>query len=230
MASDERSGSRLPVILIPLKPSYEKPERRNHLVPSESYDKIDATTVSHGKMGTDGRLWVGENAFPGLLGLSPPKAAYVFENQIQASDKLEDGGDSYAHSSAVVALLDKKSQETTNADTQAKLQYARDTLINASDSDQAQNLRRKRDTFTDRELPKLRKARGGSIDELTGEPLGPGAAFHHVQPREIHTSPEDALDPGMGRLLNRDSHIEVHKEGVYDEKMFAAYKAKRNKT
>jgi hypothetical protein len=34
----------------------------------------------------------------------------------------------------------------------------------------------------------------------------------------------------MGRLLNPESHREVHKEGVYDEKMFKEYKAKRNKT
>lgn len=230
MPTDEKSGSRLPANLHPLKPSYEKPERKNTLVPSESYDNIDKTMVSYVRIGTDGCAWVPEGAFPGLFGLSPKKAAYVFENQIPDSDKREDGDDSYAHSSAVVALLDKKSQETTNADSQAKLQYARDSLISASDSDQAQNLRRQRDTFTDRELPKLRNARGGSTDELTGDPLGPGAAFHHVNPRELHTSPEDALDPGKGRLLNRETHIEVHKAGLFDERMFEDYKARRNET
>lgn len=230
MPPDEKSGSRLPVILYPLNSSYEQPKRRNPLVPSESYDKIDQTILSDVKIGTDGCAWVSESAFPRLFDLSPKKASYVFENQIPDSAKREEGEESYAHSSAVAGLLDKKSQETTNADTQAKLQYGRDALISASDSDQAQNLRRQRDTFTNRELPKLRNARGGSADELTGDPLGPGAAFHHVNPRELHTGPEDALDPGKGRLLNPQTHREVHKECLFDEKMFEDYKTRRNKT
>ncbi len=227
MPDDEKSGSRLPVRFDPLSPTYKRPERKNALVSSENYDKIDEAISSAVKLGSDGVAYVSDDAFPALFDVSPKKAAYIFQNQIPDMDKREDGENNYAHSSAVVGLLDKKSQEVRNADTQAKLQYSRDSLIAASDSDQAQNLRRQCDTFTRRELPKLRQARGGCEDELTGEPLVPGAAFHHVNPRELHTDPQDALDPGKGRILNRVTHTEVHQKNLYDEQMFEDYKQTR---
>ncbi len=230
MSGGEKGGSRLPIVLHPLGNAYAKPERRNDLVPPESYDKIDEATESQVKLGTDGVAYVSENAFPVLFDVSKAKGTYIFENQIPDSAKCEFNGESYAHSGSVVGLLHEKAQETRNADTQAKLQYGRDSVINAADSDRAQDLRRKCDTFTQRELAKLRVARGGNVDELTGEPLRPGAAFHHVYPRELHTSPIDALDPGKGRLLNRETHAEVHREGLYDERMFEEYKNKKGKS
>ena len=228
MANNEDSSkSRLPVLLKDVDKTYRAPERRNDLVPRKKYDALDKTVVSEVKLGTNGVAYVGEDAIPALFQLTPAKAAYIFENQLPSEGKRNFNGKNYAHSADVVGLLDKKAQEVRNADTQALLQYSRDSLLNISDSAQAQDLRRKCDTLTARELPKLRKARGGEIDELSGKALGPGAAFHHVNPKEIHTDPEGALNPDKGRNLNTDSHKEVHRQGLNDEAQFEAYKAKK---
>lgn len=229
-SDEEKQKSRLPVVFKDVEPNYTKPERRNDLVCADKYDSIDKTASQGVKLGTNGVAYVDETAFPELFQLSESKGLYVFENQIKNEEKRNYGGKSYAHSSAVVGLLDKKAQEVRNADTQSLLQYARDSLINISDSAQAQDLRRKCDTHTARELPKLRKARGIKHDELTGDPLRPGAAFHHANPKEIHTDPEDVLNPEKGRNLNKESHTEVHRAQIYDEQMFEQFKKDREKS
>lgn len=228
MPSNGNNGSHLPVLLNDVDKNYQKPERRNDLVPDEKYDSIDTTAQSQVKLGTNGVGYVSEDAIPKLFQLSKANAAYVYENQVPDSAKRNFGEKSYAHSADIVGLLDKKAQEVRSADKQALLQYARDSLINITDSNQAQDIRRKCDAFTQKELPKLRTARGTTHDELTGDPLRPGAAFHHVNPKEIHTDPEDVLNPNLGRNLNTDSHHEVHKMNINDEKQFEDYKAKRN--
>ncbi|MDE1181505.1 hypothetical protein [Paraburkholderia sp.] len=76
----------------------------------------------------------------------------------------------------------------------------------------------------------MKNARGISTDELTGEPLERGFAFHHANPKEIHTDPEDVLNPSKGRNLNQASHTEVHREKLFDEANFEAYKRKRTPT
>lgn len=226
---DDQTKSKLPVILNDVVPSYKKPERRNQLVESEKYDELDTVADETVKIGTNGVAYVGSEAFPALFQLSKAKGEYVFDNQIPDKDKRSVGDRRYAHSSAVVGLLDKKVQEVRDAGKQALLQYSRDTLLSISDSSQAQDLRRKCDSFTDRELPKLRKQRGGASDELTGEPLKKGAAFHHVNPKEIHTDPEDVLNPSKGRNLNAENHKEVHRKRAFDEEAFESIKKEIHK-
>ena len=46
--------------------------------------------------------------------------------------------------------------------------YTKDSLIRIGDSDQAEALRRKLDTHTSKEFPKLKKQRGTKNDEITG--------------------------------------------------------------
>lgn len=179
------------------------------------------------KLGTNGVTYVDEDAFSTIFQTTKPKAAYIFENQIPDNDKRVIDGKSYAHSSAVVGLADKKSQEVRDAEKQALLQYSRDSLINISDSPQAQDMRRKVDSFTAKTLPKLREYRGINVDEVTGEPRKKGFAFHHVKPKEIHTDPEDVLDPEKGRNLNQETHNDVHRNNINDEKQFEQYKSER---
>ena len=132
-SNGEENGSRLPVILKDVKNEYTKPEKRNDFVPEEKYNVIDEAASTHVKLGTNGVAYVSEEAIPELFQLSKAKAAYVYENQIPDADKRNFGEKSYAHSAAVVGLLDKKAQEVRNSDTQALLQYSRDSLINISD-------------------------------------------------------------------------------------------------
>jgi hypothetical protein len=216
-SSDSQNNSKLPVTLKTVDTSYKKPERRNELVPDEKYEKVDKSVGELVKLGTNGVTYVPEKAFPELFQTTSPKAAYIFENQIPEKDKRSFNGEDYAHSSSVVGLLDKKSQEMRDADKQAVLQYGRDSLINVSDSPQAQDMRRKVDAFTKKELPKLRKERGVDHDEVTGEPAKKGFSFHHSNPKELHTDPEDALDPSKGINVNQSTHSEIHRSNINDE-------------
>ncbi|WP_143219513.1 hypothetical protein [Achromobacter xylosoxidans] len=222
--SAPKNTSNLPVTLKPINSNYAKPERRNELTNSDKYEKIDTCVSDTVKLGTNGVVYVSEDAFATMFQTTKPKAAYIFEHQISDDDKRNIDGQAYAHSSAVVGLADRKAQEVRDADKQALLQYSRDTLIVIADSPQAQDMRRKVDTLTSKVLPLLRDQRGVNVDEVTGQEKKPGFAFHHVNPKELHTNPEDVVDPSKGRNLNPQTHKTVHKENVNDEQQFEAFK------
>jgi hypothetical protein len=222
---EENSTSKLPVTLKPVDFEYKKPERRNELTEPKKYDKIDSKIGELVKLGTNGVTYVDEDSFSTIFQTTGPKAAFIFDNQIPDADKRSFGGKNYAHSSAVVGLADKKSQEVRDAEKQALLQYSRDSLINVSDSPEAQDMRRKVDSFTSKTLPKLRDERGVNTDEVTGEERKKGFAFHHVNPKELHTDPEDVLDPAKGRNLNPETHADVHRKNINNEEQFEKYQA-----
>ena len=48
-------------------------------------------------------------------------------------------------------------------------------------------------------------------DEITGEPLGKNAAFHHSNEKELFTDPVDVLDENKGINVNNDTYKEIHK-------------------
>ena len=221
---ESESTSKLPVSLKPVDFEYKRPERRNELTSPEKYAKIDSAVGNLVRIGTNGVTYVPEDAFSTIFQTTKSKAGYIFENQIADSEKRNFGGESYAHSSAVVGLADKKCQEVRDAEKQSLLQYARDSLIAVSDSPQAQDMRRKVDSFTTKELPKLRDARGINVDEVTGEASRKGFAFHHVNPKELHTDPESILDPAKGRNLNYETHVDVHRKNINDESQFEKYR------
>lgn len=227
MPNEEKknSTSKLPVTLKPVDFEYKKPERRNELTEPKKYNKIDSKIGEQVKIGTNGVIYVDEDSFPTIFQTTGPKATFIFENQIPDSDKKSFDGKNYAHSSAVVGLADKKAQEVRDAEKQALLQYSRDSLINVSDSSEAQNMRRKVDSFTSKSLPKLRDERGVNTDEVTGEKRKKGFAFHHINPKELHTDPEDILDPTKGRNLNHKTHADVHRKNINNEKQFEKYQA-----
>lgn len=222
---EKNSTSKLPVTLKPIDFEYKKPERRNELTEPKKYDKIDSKIGELVKLGTNGVTYVDEDAFSTIFQTTGSKAAFIFENQIPDADKKSFDGKNYAHSSAVVGLTDKKSQEVRDAEKQALLQYSRDSLISVSDSPEAQNMRRKVDSFTSKILPKLRDERGVNIDEVTGEERKKGFAFHHVNPKELHTDPEGVLDPTKGRNLNPETHADVHRNNINNEEQFKKYQA-----
>ena len=85
--------------------------------------------------------------------------------------------------------------------------YTRDSLIRIGDSDQAEAVRRKLDTHTSKE-------RGIKNDEITGEPLGKNAAFHHSNEKELFTDPVDVLDENKDINVNNDTHKEIHKQNI----------------
>lgn len=218
------SASKLPVLLKPIDFDYAKPNRRNDLVPVEKYNQVDSQISDLAMLGTNGVLYVPQEAFPTVFQTTKAKAQFILDNQIDEEDTRTFGGQRYAHSSAVVGLADKKAQETRDAGKQALFQYARDSLVTISDSPQAQEARRQLDAFSAKMLPKLRNERNILVDEVTGEAAQKGFAFHHVNPKELHTDPEDSLDPTKGRNLNQETHADVHRKNINSEEQFEAYK------
>lgn len=218
------STSKLSVSLKSIDFDYTKPKRRNDLVPAEKYDKIDSQLSDLAVLGTNGVVYVPKEAFPTVFQTTKAKAQFIFTNQIDEEDTRTSNGQQYAHSSAVVGLADKKAQETRDAGKQALFQYVRDSLITISDSPQAQEARRKVDSFSDKTLPTLRGERNIFVDEITGESAQKGFAFHHVNPKELHTDPEDSLDPTKGRNLNPKTHADVHRNNINSEELFEEYK------
>ena len=80
------------------------------------------------------------------------------------------------------------------------------------------------DDFNSKEQKKLRTSRDSEVDEVTGEPLEKGYAFHHENQKSLHTDPEQALDPEAGVLVNDSTHKEIHKRKLRDKKALEEYK------
>lgn len=60
----------------------------------------------------------------------------------------------------------------------------------------------------------MKKQRGSEVDEITGEPLRKGSAFHHEYEKELYTDPVFVLDETKGRNVNRSTHKEIHKRNI----------------
>jgi len=222
-------SNKLPISLKDVSASsYTTPERKNELVEDKKYDSIDTAITSAVKIGTNGVVYVDETKANNLLQENKSDGQYIIDNFIKDKHKRNVGGIDQVHSSALVGLLDERSQETRSASKQALQQYARDSLINVSDSNQAQTIRRKLDDFNAKEQKKLRNSRSSETDEVTGEPLEKGYAFHHKNQKSIFTDPEQSLDPNAGVLVNDSTHKDIHRKKIRDEKALEEYTKELN--
>lgn len=217
-------NSRLPIILEDLSEEYEKPTRRNKLVDDKKYNEIDGAIKNGVKLGSNGVAYVDVNEAPKILQENAGDAQYIIDTFIPDNKKRNVGGKDLVHSASLVGLLDERAQESRSASKQALQQYARDSLINASDSNQAQALRRNLDDFSNKEQKKLRTLRDSTVDEVTGDPLSKGYAFHHKNQKSLHTDPEMSLDPDAGILVNSSTHTKIHQNKLRDERALDEYK------
>ena len=218
-------NKKLPVTLKDVSAgSYKKPERKNELVDDSQYESVDSAVESGVKIGTNGVEYVCEEKAHIFFQENKGDTQYIVDTFIADRHKRSIAGERLIHSSAIVGLLDERSQETRSASKQALQQYARDSLINVGDSDQAQKIRRDLDDFNSKEQKKLRESRNSEVDEITGEPLEKGFAFHHKNQKSLHTDPEQALDPEAGVLVNDSTHKEIHRRKLRDEKALEEYK------
>lgn len=204
--------SRFELTQIPVKPgAYEKPKRNNKNIPDAKYDKVDKTCQEEVFLSNDGNVYVPQDSMNTIFNTTKKKGRFIYDNQLDDEDKRTINGVNAIKSSDVVGLLDKRSHETRDADLD---RYTRDSLIRIGDSDQAEAVRRKLDTHTSKELPKLKKQRGIKNDEITGEPLRKNSAFHHLDEKELFTDPVDVLDENKGINVNFDTHKEIHKQNI----------------
>ena len=207
---------------VPLKKgAYEKPERTNPNIPAVKYDRVD-TACESAQIGSDGNAYIPEDRMPGLIGKRKAEARYIVDHRIAEEDKININNQRLLNTAGVADYLNRNAAQTRNAEEADLNRYGRDSLIRIGDSDQAEAQRRRTDALVDRELPKLRNQRGVDVDEITGEPLGPGAAFHHKNNKAIHNNPLDVIDPEQGINVNPDTHHEIHRRGIMDEEQLEA--------
>lgn len=207
--------SRFELTQIPVKPgSYEKPKRANKNIPDAKYDKVDKTCQENVFLSNDGNVYVPEDSMNTIFNTTKKKGQFIYDNQLDDEDKRTINRVNAIKSSGVVGLLDKRSHETRDAEDADLDRYTRDSLIRIGDSDQAEAVRRKLDIHTSKELPKLKKQKGTKNDEITGEPLGKNAAFHHSNEKELFTDPVDVLDENKGINVNDGTHKEIHKQNI----------------
>jgi len=218
------NNRKLPIVLEDLSEGYEKPKRRNKLIQDQQYDQVDSAVKNGVKLATNGVTYVAFSEVSKLIQENSSDAQYIIDNLIPDSKKRNIGGVDLVHSAPLVGLLEERAQESRSAEKQALQQYARDSLINAADSDQAQALRRNLDDFNNKEQKKLRYSRDSEVDEVTGEPLKERYAYHHKNQKSIYTDPEGNLDPEGGVLVNEKTHQEIHRRKIRDEKALEEYK------
>jgi len=223
------ANKKLPIFLQDIDAStYTKPERKNELIDDEIYDKIDENIVKGVKIATNGIVYVEEDKVDKLLGENKSDSQYIIDNKIDKKYKRNVGGKDLIHSSALVGLLDERSQELRSASKQTRQQYSRDSLTNIADSDKAQAIRRNLDDYTTKEQKKLRKSRDSKVDEITGETLEKGYSFHHKNQKSLHTDPEKAVDSNEGILVNDSTHKDIHYKKIRDEKALEEYRKEVN--
>lgn len=212
------------LIVTPLKPgAYEKPERSNPNIPSRKYDNIDKA-CEQTQIANDGNAYIPVNSMPKLLNRPKQHANYVVDNMIAEEDKATINNQDYLNTAGVVRYLDKNSHQTRNSEEADLNRYGRDSLTRIGDSDQAEAQRRKIDAKVNRMLPQMRSQRGTDKDEITGEPLEKGAAFHHTNNKAIYNNPMDVLDPDQGINVNPETHKEIHSRGIMDRETLDANK------
>ena len=200
---------------VPLKKgAYLKPERTNPNINPKKYDAIDEGCET-AVIANDGNAYVPEQSMPKILNQPKRRTTYIIDNMLPDNAKRRIGNADMLNTSNVVGYLDQNSHQTRDADLS---RYARDSLTRIGDSDQAEAQRRRIDTHVAKGLRKLKAERGADRDEITGEPLTERAAFHHLNVKEIHNNPLDVLDPEQGINVNDDTHKEIHKMGIMDEK------------
>ena len=222
--------SKTELTTVPLKKgAYDKPERTNPNIPDIKYDKVDSACESS-RIGNDGNVYIPEERMPELLDKRKKEARYIVDQKISNDDKVTINNQRMINSSGVVGYMDRFSHQTRDAAQADLYRYGRDSLTRIGDSDQAEAQRRKMDSLMDKELPKLRGQRGVDYDEITGEPLVRGAAFHHKNNKAIHNNPLDAIDPDQGINVNLETHHEIHRRGIMDEEQLEAQKEDIRKT
>ena len=210
--------SRFELMRIAVKAgAYEKPKRNNENIPDAKYDKVDKTCQEEVFLSNDGNVYVPQGSMDTIFNTTKQKGRFIYDNQLPDEDKRTIDGVNAVKSSGVIGLLDKRSHERRDAEDAELDRYTRDSLIRIGDSDQAEAVRRKLDTHTNKELPKLKKQRGSKCDEITGEPLGKNSAFHHSNEKELFTDPVDVLDENRGINVNFDTHKEIHKQKIRTE-------------
>lgn len=103
--------------------------------------------------------------------------------------------------------------------------------ISLSKSSEVKSQKGDFEDFAKKEEKKLSQKRQSSNDEkkdeITGKPLRGNGDFHHQNKKTIYTDPVERLDPEKGILVNKDTHIDIHKNNINNEELLEKYKKEK---
>lgn len=207
--------------------AYEKPKHPNNLVEDSEYDKIDATLSDAVVLTNAGTTLVKEDSLSNLFAENKKDTRYIVDNKIPDSQKLTIGNDNYVKSGAVLSETHTRSEELPDASKRAKNSYVAQSLVNISNSSETKAQKGDYEDFAKKEEKKLgttrKKNNSITTDEVTGDPLKGNGDFHHANKKTIYTDPVQRLDPDKGVVVNKETHIDIHKQNINDEKELAKY-------
>ena len=207
--------------------NYEKPEYPNSLVDEAEYIKIDNTLSNAVALTNAGTTLVREEALPDLLAENRKDTRYIVDNKIPDSQKIIINSERYIKSGAVLSETHTRSEEHPDAEKRAKNSYVSQSLVNISKSVETKAQKSDYEGIAKKEEKKLGKIRKRKYninnDEITGEPLKGNGDFHHVNKKTLYPDPVQRLNPDKGKLVNRKTHMDIHKNNINDEKALANY-------
>ena len=213
--------------------SYEKPNHPNDFVDEEEYNKIDTALSTSVALTNAGTTLVSEDALPELLAETKKDTMYIVDNEISDEAKVSIGGGKFIKSGAVIEKAHTRSEEHPDAMKRAKNSYSAQSLINISKSETVKAQKGDFEDFAkkkEKNLGKTRKKENNiSSDEVTGEPLEGNGDFHHKNKKTIYTDPVQRLNPNKGILVNKQTHRDIHKSNVNNEKDLYMYIKQRKK-
>lgn len=213
--------------------NYEKPRYPNNLVDESEYNKIDTTLSNAVALTNAGTTLVREDALPDLFAENKKDTRYIVDNKISDSQKLTINSEKYIKSGAVLNETHTRSEEHSDATKRAKNSYVSQSLVNISKSAETKVQKGDYEDFAKKEEKKLGKTRKRknniSNDEITGAPLEGSGDFHHANKKTIYPDPVQRLDPDKGIVINSETHIDIHKNNINDEKELADYIEKQHK-
>lgn len=207
---------------------YEKPEHSNFFVPDEEYEKVDKA-IARGVVITDaGTTLVDEKALPDMLGESEKDTRFIVDNKIPDSKKISIDKELYIKSGAVLDETHTRAEEHSDASKRAKNRYTEESIINISKSPEAKAQKGDFEDYAKKQEKKLSQKRqlrnNVKNDEITGELLKGKGDFHHKNKKTIYPDPVDRLDITKGVIVNKETHKDIHKNGINNEKLLVKYK------
>ncbi len=181
---------------------------------------------SDGAYTPDGRVWVNKKILPHLLA-TDQKAIRRIYNDLENNDKLENGKKQYASVEAVHKEVSKRIQEPRDTIKKERLKDTEEILKNFRDSPCLEKKRELEESKIRKELPivKRKKLKAEKVDSITQQPLI-NPEVHHKD--RVSDNPRRALDETNLEAVNKDTHIELHKNSIETEEEFERFKA--NKT
>ena len=146
---------------------------------------------------------------------------------LENNDKLENGKEEFASVESIQKEASKRIQEPRDTIQKERLKDTEEILKNFRDSPDLEKKRELEESKIRKELPivKRKKLKAEKVDSITQQPLI-NPEVHHKD--RVSDNPRRALDETNLEAVNKDTHIELHKNSIEKEEEFERFKA--NKT